>query len=93
MKITCYRHSCFAAEISGKHLLFDPFITQNPLAKTIDIKKINADYIFVSHAARNNRWCRFDSHRTRSLHAAQQRRPLDRAGGPNTPGPASCMAP
>jgi L-ascorbate metabolism protein UlaG (beta-lactamase superfamily) len=50
MKITYYGHSCFAAEINGKHLLFDPFITQNPLAKAVDIKKIKADYIFVSHA-------------------------------------------
>jgi L-ascorbate metabolism protein UlaG (beta-lactamase superfamily) len=33
MKIIYYGHSCFAAEINGKHLLFDPFITQNPLAK------------------------------------------------------------
>ena len=50
MKITYYGHSCFAAEIDGKNLLFDPFITQNSLAKAIDIKKIKADYIFVSHA-------------------------------------------
>jgi len=49
MKITYYGHSCFAAEINGKHLLFDPFITQNPLAKAVDIKKIKADYIFISH--------------------------------------------
>jgi len=49
MKITYYGHSCFAAEINGTHLLFDPFITQNPLAKTVDIKRIKADYIFVSH--------------------------------------------
>ncbi|HEV2452766.1 MAG TPA: metal-dependent hydrolase [Verrucomicrobiae bacterium] len=50
MKITYYGHACFAAEIAGKHLLFDPFITPNPLARTIDVKKIKADYIFVSHA-------------------------------------------
>ena len=50
MKITYYGHSSFAAEINGKHLLFDPFITQNPLAEAVDIKKIRADYIFVSHA-------------------------------------------
>ena len=25
-------------------------ITQNPLAEAVDIKKIKADYIFVSHA-------------------------------------------
>ena len=50
MKITYYGHSCFAAEINGKHLLFDPFISQNPLAKEVDIKQIKADHIFVSHA-------------------------------------------
>jgi len=49
MKITYYGHSCFSAEINGKHLLFDPFVTPNPLAKEVDIKKIKADYIFVSH--------------------------------------------
>src|SRR5215469_4616696 len=50
MKITYYGHSCFGAEIKGKHLLFDPFITQNPLAKSVDVKKIKADYILASHA-------------------------------------------
>ncbi|HEX3626097.1 MAG TPA: metal-dependent hydrolase [Verrucomicrobiae bacterium] len=50
MKITYYGHACFGAEINGKHLLFDPFITQNSLAKSIDIKKIKADYILVTHA-------------------------------------------
>jgi len=49
MKIVYYGHSSFAVEINGKHLLFDPFITQNPLAKAVDIK-IKADYILVSHA-------------------------------------------
>ena len=50
MKIAYYSHSSFAAEINGKHLLFDPFITQNPLAEAVDIKKIKADYILVPHA-------------------------------------------
>jgi L-ascorbate metabolism protein UlaG (beta-lactamase superfamily) len=50
MKITYYGHSCFAAEIAGRHLLFDPFITQNPLAKSVDVKKIKADYILITHA-------------------------------------------
>jgi L-ascorbate metabolism protein UlaG (beta-lactamase superfamily) len=50
MKITYYGHSSFVAEINGKHLLFDPFITQNPLAEAVDITKIKADYILVSHA-------------------------------------------
>jgi L-ascorbate metabolism protein UlaG (beta-lactamase superfamily) len=50
MKITYYGHACFAAEIHGQHLLFDPFITQNDLAKSVDVKKIKADYILISHA-------------------------------------------
>ena len=49
MKITYYGHSCFAAEINGKNLLFDPFITQNSLAKAIDIKKIKADNVMGVH--------------------------------------------
>jgi L-ascorbate metabolism protein UlaG (beta-lactamase superfamily) len=49
MNITYYGHSCFGVEVNGKHLLFDPFITQNELAKHIDINKIKADYILVSH--------------------------------------------
>jgi L-ascorbate metabolism protein UlaG (beta-lactamase superfamily) len=49
MKFTYYGHSCFAVTINGKQLLFDPFITYNELAKDIDIKKIKADYILLSH--------------------------------------------
>jgi L-ascorbate metabolism protein UlaG (beta-lactamase superfamily) len=49
MKITYYGHSCFGVEVNGKHLLFDPFITHNELAKNIDISQIKADYILVSH--------------------------------------------
>jgi L-ascorbate metabolism protein UlaG (beta-lactamase superfamily) len=49
MKITYHGHSCFSIEVSGKTLLFDPFITGNPLAKNIDVSKIKADYILVSH--------------------------------------------
>lgn len=49
MKITYYGHSCFGLEIAGKHVLFDPFITPNPLAKDIDISTIPADYILISH--------------------------------------------
>ena len=50
MKLTYYGHSCFGVEVNGKHLLFDPFINQNPLAKNIDGTKIPADYILISHA-------------------------------------------
>ncbi|HEU4718873.1 MAG TPA: metal-dependent hydrolase [Bacteroidia bacterium] len=49
MKITYYGHSCFGVEIKGSHLLFDPFISHNPLASGIDIKRIKADFILVSH--------------------------------------------
>ncbi|HUB86885.1 MAG TPA: metal-dependent hydrolase [Verrucomicrobiae bacterium] len=49
MKVTYYGHACFSAAVGGKTLLFDPFITQNPLAKAVDAKKIPADYILVSH--------------------------------------------
>lgn len=50
MKLTYYGHSCFAVEVNGKSLLFDPFITYNELAKNIRIADINADYILQSHA-------------------------------------------
>ncbi|HWB64812.1 MAG TPA: metal-dependent hydrolase [Chitinophagales bacterium] len=49
MKITYYGHACFGVYTGGKHLLFDPFISYNELAKSIDIHSIPADYIFVSH--------------------------------------------
>jgi L-ascorbate metabolism protein UlaG (beta-lactamase superfamily) len=49
MKFTYYGHSCFAVEIKGKKILFDPFITQNELAKGIDVNSIEADYILISH--------------------------------------------
>jgi L-ascorbate metabolism protein UlaG (beta-lactamase superfamily) len=49
MKITYYGHSCFGVEIKGKHLLFDPFISGNELATTIDVNTVPADYILISH--------------------------------------------
>lgn len=49
MKITYYGHACFAVAAGGKHILFDPFITGNELAKSIRPEDIQADYIFVSH--------------------------------------------
>lgn len=49
MNISYFGHSCFGIEINGKHLLFDPFITPNELAKNIDVSKIKADYILISH--------------------------------------------
>jgi L-ascorbate metabolism protein UlaG (beta-lactamase superfamily) len=49
MKFTYYGHACFAVEAAGKTLLFDPFISPNPLAKEIDMKKVAADFVLVSH--------------------------------------------
>ena len=49
MKYTYYGQSCFLLETDTKKLLFDPFISQNPLAKDIAIEQIEADYILVSH--------------------------------------------
>jgi len=47
--ITFYGHSCFSVEIAGKKILFDPFITPNPLAKAIDLESIDADYVLITH--------------------------------------------
>ena len=49
MKITYLGHSCFSVEIAGKKLLFDPFITANPLASGIKTASIQADYLLISH--------------------------------------------
>lgn len=49
MKYTYYGHSCFGIEMQGKHILFDPFISGNELAKDIDIRSIRPDYILLSH--------------------------------------------
>ena len=49
MQITYYGHSCFSVVAGGKTLLFDPFISENELAKHINLNEIKADYIFVSH--------------------------------------------
>ncbi|MCB0528036.1 MAG: metal-dependent hydrolase [Saprospiraceae bacterium] len=50
MKITYYGHSCFLVETGGKRLLFDPFITGNPLAESIRAGEIRCDYILPTHA-------------------------------------------
>jgi L-ascorbate metabolism protein UlaG (beta-lactamase superfamily) len=49
MKLTYYGHACFSVGAGGKTLLFDPFISPNPLAKAIDVKTVAADFILVSH--------------------------------------------
>jgi len=49
MNLTYYGHACFSVVAGGKHILFDPFITGNELAKDIRLEDIKADYIFLSH--------------------------------------------
>jgi L-ascorbate metabolism protein UlaG (beta-lactamase superfamily) len=49
MEITYFGHSCFMVTLNGKKLLFDPFISGNPLAEGIDVSTIMPDFILVSH--------------------------------------------
>ena len=49
MQVTYFGHSCFSVKVKNKTLLFDPFISANPLAKNIDVSKIPAEYILISH--------------------------------------------
>lgn len=50
---TFYGHSCFSVEIDGKKILFDPFVSPNPLVqrmeKGIDLDTIEADYVLITH--------------------------------------------
>lgn len=51
MKITYYGQNTFSIQTKKSTILTDPFITGNELAKDkVDIKKLIADYIFVTHA-------------------------------------------
>ncbi|MGD9896495.1 MAG: metal-dependent hydrolase [Candidatus Methylacidiphilaceae bacterium] len=49
MDITYYGHSCFSLDVGGTTLLFDPFLTGNPLAAELRVEEITADYLFLSH--------------------------------------------
>jgi len=50
MKITYLGHSSLSIETKDKTILVDPFISGNELAKNIDINKLQADYILITHA-------------------------------------------
>jgi L-ascorbate metabolism protein UlaG (beta-lactamase superfamily) len=50
MKITFLGHACLLIETEGKHIVVDPFISGNDLASHIDLSKIKADYILITHA-------------------------------------------
>ena len=49
MQVTYYGHSSFLVQTQGKKLLFDPFISPNELAESIDIDTIHPDFILLSH--------------------------------------------
>jgi len=49
MKLTFFGHACFLVETAGQRLLFDPFISPNPLAKDIDVNQLEADYVLLTH--------------------------------------------
>lgn len=50
MKITFYGHASLGIEVTGKHILVDPFISANEKASHIDIASLKADYILLTHA-------------------------------------------
>lgn len=50
MKITYLGHASLSIETKDKTIIVDPFITGNELAKNIDISKLQADYILITHA-------------------------------------------
>jgi len=49
MKIRYYGHSCFEVKTGESTFLFDPFISPNELASSIDINSIKAETIFLTH--------------------------------------------
>lgn len=50
MKITYLGHASLAIEIGQTHIIVDPFISPNELAKDIDVNSLQADYILITHA-------------------------------------------
>ncbi len=50
MKITFLGHASLAIEVANKHIIVDPFISGNELAKNMDINSLKADYILITHA-------------------------------------------
>ncbi|HMN05430.1 MAG TPA: metal-dependent hydrolase [Flavobacteriales bacterium] len=49
MKLTYYGQSCIGVQFGDFHLLFDPFISGNPLAKAIDVGGIPATHVLITH--------------------------------------------
>ena len=49
MQLRFLGQSSFEIITNGKTLIFDPFISANPLAKDIDIATLKPDYVLLSH--------------------------------------------
>jgi L-ascorbate metabolism protein UlaG (beta-lactamase superfamily) len=49
IRFTYYGHSCFQISYGDNEIIFDPFISGNPLVKDFNIGSIKAKYIFISH--------------------------------------------
>ncbi|GAB2966539.1 metal-dependent hydrolase [Hymenobacter coalescens] len=49
MELTYYGHASFGLHVGGSRLVFDPFISPNPLAKDVNVDEIEADYLLLSH--------------------------------------------
>jgi len=50
MKITYLGHAALSIEVGDIHIIVDPFISPNELAKDIDVNALKADYILLTHA-------------------------------------------
>lgn len=49
MTLTNYGHSCIGVRTAGRDLLFDPFVSANPLARHLDPAAIPADVVLLTH--------------------------------------------
>ena len=49
IELKYFGHSTFLVDLGDKTILFDPFISPNPLASDIEIDKITTDFVLVSH--------------------------------------------
>ena len=54
MELTYYGHACVGIKIGNTHLLVDPFISDNPLASSIDINSVPADFILITTAQQDH---------------------------------------
>jgi L-ascorbate metabolism protein UlaG (beta-lactamase superfamily) len=46
--LTWYGHATIGLEVAGKHILVDPFLTDNPVA-AVKPESLSPDYIWISH--------------------------------------------